>query len=714
MVELFRLVGRVLIENNDANDAIDETADKADSMQSKISKTFGKVGSKMTSFGTKLLPVSAAIGGVGLASVNAAAEVKAANSQFEQTFGELQSQASSAMEKVAEESGILQTRLQGIGTSIFAFAKSSGGDSAESMALMETALQATADAAAYYDRSLEDTAESLKSFLKGNFENDAALGLSCTETTRNAAAMELFGAKYNDLSEIQKQQTLLKMVTDAQELSGAMGQAARESDGLENVTGNLKESIKQLGASFGESLLPIVTGAIQKATAFIEKINDMDEGTKKSIVRIAAIAAVAAPALIAVGSLTSGVGSMITMFAKLPGTVSKGVVAMKNIRSGFVLAKSGMTGLATQTSAFGATLAGISAPVVAAVAAVVAIIGVLVGAFMHLWNTNEEFRNNITAIWDGIKAKFENFTNGLLERINSLGFNFQSITDVIKAIWQGFCDFLAPVFETTFQLISDTLGSALDLILNIVDFFAAVFKGDWQGAGEAVMNIVKTLLDYVKNIFNTMHTFIMRIVEQIKRPVLDTFEKIKSSVTGKLNTVKSTVTSIFENIRKTISDKINSAKAVVENGINKIKGFFNFSWSLPKLKLPHFKISGSFSLNPPSVPSFGIDWYAKAMDNPMIMNKPTAFGINSMGQIMAGGEAGSEVVSGTDTLMGMIRRAVSEASNAQAIADAVKESLSDIEFSASLKVEPDDRRLLKIVEKQAKIVKKATGREVFA
>lgn len=124
---------------------------------------------------------------------------------------------------------------------------------------MEEALQVTADSAAYYDRSLEDTAESLKSFLKGNFENDAALGLSCTETTRNAAANKLYGKSYIELSEAQKQLTLLQMVKDANALSGAEGQAAREADGWENVIGNLKESWRQLLAVIGQ---PVLSAAV--------------------------------------------------------------------------------------------------------------------------------------------------------------------------------------------------------------------------------------------------------------------------------------------------------------------------------------------------------------------------------------------------------------------------------------------------------------------
>lgn len=211
---------------------------------------------------------------LGKQSVEAAAEINAENSQFEQTFGELGDNAAAAIQRVADSSGILDTRLRPAASQIYAFARASGGDAVESMDLMETALQAAADSAAYYDRSLEDTTDSLMSFLKGNFSNDAALGVSATETTRNAAAMELFGEKYSDLTEVQKQQTLLKMVTDAQELSGAMGQAAREADGWENVQGNLNEALRQTKANIGQELLPAATELSQAFTSVLS--GDMD------------------------------------------------------------------------------------------------------------------------------------------------------------------------------------------------------------------------------------------------------------------------------------------------------------------------------------------------------------------------------------------------------------------------------------------------------
>lgn len=210
-------------------------------------------------------------------TIEAAANANALASQMEQTFGALKGEADAAIGRVAKNSGILETRLQGAAAQIYAFARSSGGDAKESLQLMETALQAAADSAAYYDKSLDQTVETMQSFLKGNFANDAALGLSATETTRNAAATKLFRKEYNKLTEIQKQKVLLSMVTDAQKLSGAMGQAAREADGWENVQGNLNETVKQFQAQVGKpvlkNLIPIVQTITEKFSAWQKSVN---------------------------------------------------------------------------------------------------------------------------------------------------------------------------------------------------------------------------------------------------------------------------------------------------------------------------------------------------------------------------------------------------------------------------------------------------------
>ena len=128
------------------------------------------------------------------------------------------------------------------------------------------------------------------------------------------------------------------------------------------------------------------------------------------------------------------------------------------------------------------------------------------------------------------------------------------------------------------------------------------------------------------------------------------------TIKEKASALFSSISNTFDRIKTAISDKINSAKETVKNAIERIKSFFKFEWSLPKLKLPHISISGSFSLMPPRVPHFSIDWYSKAMKNGMILNNPTIFGMMD-GKLLGGGESGSETIVGTNSLMNMIAKA---------------------------------------------------------
>lgn len=282
---MFGTVGKIslklMLNKQDFSKSLNAVQEQANSVSNKMKSSLKKLGSAIVAAFSV-----AAIKQFGQQCIESAAEVNAANSQFEQTFGSMQSQAESAIATVSKNSGILKTRLQGVGTSIYAFAKTTGMDSADALNMMQEALQVTADSAAYYDRSLEDTAESLKSFLKGNFENDAALGLSCTETTRNAAANKLYGKSFTDLSESQKQLTLLQMVKDANQLSGAMGQASREADGWENVTGNLKESWNQLLAVVGKPILQVATNIVQKLSSAITKLTEYAKGAINALSKL--------------------------------------------------------------------------------------------------------------------------------------------------------------------------------------------------------------------------------------------------------------------------------------------------------------------------------------------------------------------------------------------------------------------------------------------
>lgn len=153
--------------------------------------------------------------------------------------------------------------------------------------------------------------------------------------------------------------------------------------------------------------------------------------------------------------------------------------------------------------------------------------------------------------------------------------------------------------------------------------------------------------------------------------ITSVFTSIKSSVVGKCQEIWQAVTSKFQAIKDGVTNKIEGAKNAVKSAIDKIKSFFNFEWSLPKIKLPHFSIKGEFSLSPPSIPKFSVDWYKEGG----ILTKPTIFGVNG-NKLMAGGEAGPEAVLPIEKLEGFISSAIEnkmQVVNMQALADAVED-----------------------------------------
>lgn len=207
-------------------------------------------------------------------AIEASAEVQAENAQFEQTFKELEGTATKSLEAISDEVGVSATRMKKSYAKTYAFAKSIGADSKKAMDIANRAMKAAADSAAYYDVTVEEATETLQSFLKGNYENDAALGIAATETTRNAKANELYAMSFDKLSEAQKVDVLLAMVEAGNEASGALGQAAREADSWTNVTGELEEAWRQFLALAGEpileTLIPVIQGITNAIYGMIE------------------------------------------------------------------------------------------------------------------------------------------------------------------------------------------------------------------------------------------------------------------------------------------------------------------------------------------------------------------------------------------------------------------------------------------------------------
>lgn len=386
-MELFKLLGTIAIDNSDANNEIDETTEKAEESSNKMVSAFKKIGGAVLTF----LAVDR-IKDFGLACVNAAADANAMNSQFTQVFGDFEESASDSLSAIAEQAGIAENRMKGSFTKIASFAKTTGMETEDALELSERAMIAVADSAAFYDRSLEETTESLQSFLKGNYENDSALGLSCTETTRNAAANKLYGKSFNELSEAQKQLTLLQMVEDANAASGALGQAARESDTWTNQTGNLQQAWKDfeaiIGATFLPSLINFVAGLAEKIQGASEKLIAFKQwcAENETIVKILGIAVA---------------------------TITTAIIAYNVAINAATIA----TSIATATTtAFGAVLAFITSPITLVIAA----IGALVAAGVALYKNWDVVSAKCAELWKNVVARFTALKTGVTAIFKSL------------------------------------------------------------------------------------------------------------------------------------------------------------------------------------------------------------------------------------------------------------------------------------------------------
>lgn len=308
------------------------------------------------------------------------------------------------------------------------------------------------------------------------YDTVEALGQIPNETERDIAAMEIFGKSADELAGIiDDGGASLKALGEEAENLGViipdedLQRANELNDTLDRLKAEILPTITQLGIQVIEAIQPYLP-AIQDA---ITSICDSLQNVNPQLVLIVGGILAATAALSPMFSVLSSLSSVISAVAGSAGSLS-------------------------------GAFAGISAPILGIVAA----IGSLAAAFIYLWNTNEEFRNNITAIWNDLKAKFDEFGNGIIERLNALGGDFQSFSDVITEIWNLLCENLAPVFENTFDTIATVLGGALDVLTGLFDVFAGLFTGNWEqmwnGCKEIVSGVWDAIVGVVKGAINTL------------------------------------------------------------------------------------------------------------------------------------------------------------------------------------------------------------------
>lgn len=351
---------------------------------------------------------------------------------------------------------------------------------------------------------------------------------------------------------------------------------------MDNTAGaveQLKGALESAGILIGEKLTPYIRQLAEWITGLVEKFNSLSEEEQDQIVKFGLILATIGPVLLILAKVISVVTTVMKAF-KLLGTT------MTTIKESVDLVKAGYAGLATQMGGIPKLVAGISTGfggMLAPIAAVIAVVAVLVGAFVTLWKTNEEFRDNMVGIWNSIKESINNFFDGVVERINALGFDFENITEVIKTVWFALCDVLAPVFEGAFNTIAIVLDGVFNQILSVMDIFIGLFTGNWEQLGEGVKGVVSGIVETFANLGSN----ILGVIGDIGAEILNKlgFEKAAEGFQNFFDTLSdlfgqipellsSAIDTIVLFFTETIPNAFNSAIEAVQGFVDNIIEFF--------------------------------------------------------------------------------------------------------------------------------------------
>lgn len=432
--------------------------------------------------------------------------------------------------------------------------------------------------------------------------------------------------------------------------------------------GNLKfiTSLTFVGSTY-ESVKGSAQGMFDATTTPMQQMESNTRKLQQALVplgeKLAELANAILPPLVSVITTIGG------WFERLPGPVQNFVIILGALLAAFTALTPVIAAISVAMGALNISMLpiiAVIAAVAAAIAGIIAIIqnwGAITQWFGELWNTIctgigamvDSLKSWFSNLWTHLQSVWEGICNVVQTAVMLLGSIIQGAIDIItlpfQMIWENCKGIVSSVWEGIKSVVSSAIHAVSSTISSVMGAIKNVISTVWNAISSKVSSVLNTIKTTVSTVFNAVKSVassiwngiksvISSVVDGIKSKVSSVFNGVKSTVTSIFNGIKSTATSVWNGIKDAIIKPVEAAKNAVKGIIDKITGFFSgMKLELPKIKLPHFKISGKLSLSPPSVPHLSIDWYKEGG----ILTKPTVFGMNGS-SLMAGGEAGKEAV----------------------------------------------------------------------
>lgn len=553
----------------------------------------------------------------GKQTVQTTADLNAMDAQFEQIFqGSQGEEAIKRISKASDDLKIHGDRLTGTFNKFGAQTKGAGMDAAKSMEATDKATRLAADAAAFYDVSLEDSSASLASFMKGNFEAGDAIGVFTNAKQMDVKANAEYGKSWADLSEDERQWLLLDTVGKTYELNGAMGQAQRESGEYANVMGNLKatwdEFLQVIGQPILKGTIKAMQGLIGIITSVVGFVTNFGDtwGNFKNIVEQNKTT------LIMIGIALGTLGIALVAYNASLITTAIGVTALTVAEKAHAVA----TKMATiATGGFQAALAFLTSPITLVILAIGALIAIGVLLYKN-WDTVKAkaieiwaaIKNFFSETWDSIKTTAISIWNSITEyfsekwnSIKNLGKEmFENLKDIISTIWtaiktvtstvwNGIKNFLSNLWNGIKIIVSTVFSAYKKIVTNNWNTIKTITSTVWNGIKSVLSGIWNRVKTMIKNTFNFYKNIVVTIWNAIKSVTSTVWNGIRTVISGLLNSIKTKFSNIFNSLKGVVSGAFNKVRSAVRDGMNKaLSAVTNF---LSKFKDAGKNIVGSIA-----------------------------------------------------------------------------------------------------------------------